>query len=127
MLALENRHHPTVIALSRQGCANLHGSDLEKVRSGAYVLSSPANGASPKLVLVGTGSEVQLLVTALAGLEDVPTQARSLLSSVAALVGGGSVPRAAYSWLLPLPRLQRRVQNLADACPGQTSESASLC
>jgi len=34
------------------------------VRLGAYVLSGPADGTKPQLVLVGTGSEVHLLVAA---------------------------------------------------------------
>ena len=70
MLALEHRGTPTLIALSRQGCPNLVGSSPEAVAKGAYVLSGPASGA-PAIVLVGTGSEVQLLVTAAAALGDV--------------------------------------------------------
>ena len=60
-LALENKHGPTVLALSRQGCVNLAGSSPEAVAKGAYVL--PEDGA-PQLILAATGSEVQLCVKA---------------------------------------------------------------
>jgi len=70
MIALERRETPCVIALSRQGCNNLHGSSKEAVELGAYVLRNKENGEDesteqvPELVLVGSGSEVQLLVQA---------------------------------------------------------------
>lgn len=64
MVALEHRKTPSLIALSRQTCPNLKGTAAEHVRLGAYVLSSPPDGATPQLVLVGTGSEVHLLVAA---------------------------------------------------------------
>lgn len=70
MIALERRHTPCVIALSRQGCNNLHGSSKEAVERGAYVLRNKEKGEDesteqpPELVLVGSGSEVQLLVQA---------------------------------------------------------------
>jgi transketolase len=74
MVAIEHRHTPSVLALSRQGCANLNGSSVEAVRNGAYVLQAPPEGTAAKLVLAGSGSEVQLLVSALAELKDVPVQ-----------------------------------------------------
>ena len=64
LVALEHRKTPSLIALSRQGCPNLVGTSAENVRSGAYILSTPAGGKKPQIVLVGTGSEVPLLVTA---------------------------------------------------------------
>ena len=63
MIALERRHTPSVIALSRQGCVNLPGSSVEAVEKGAYVVQK-CTAPSPQLTLVGTGSEVQLLVDA---------------------------------------------------------------
>ena len=53
---------PQVIALSRQGCANLETSTVEAVRKGAYALSGPPAGETADLVLVASGSEVQLVV-----------------------------------------------------------------
>ena len=65
MVALEHRKTPSIIALSRQSCPNLKGTTPDKVRSGAYVLQAPADPSKPtQLVLVGTGSEVHLLVNA---------------------------------------------------------------
>jgi len=69
MVALERRHTPTVIACSRQGCANLAGSAPEKVELGAYPVVTP-EGTSD-LVLVGSGSEVQLLIDVAKALNDV--------------------------------------------------------
>jgi len=68
MIALERRHTPCVIALSRQGCANLAASSKEAVYKGAYVVQ-PCSAPAPQLVLVGTGSEVQLLIDAAKSLE----------------------------------------------------------
>jgi len=55
-----------LLALSRQDLATLDRSrfaSAEGVRRGAYVLSDAANGA-PALILIGTGSEVGLVVAA---------------------------------------------------------------
>jgi len=71
LIAIERRRTPSVIALSRQGCNNLHGSSVESVAMGAYVLQK--NEGELQLVLVGTGSEVQLLVDAVKTLGDVRT------------------------------------------------------
>jgi transketolase len=71
MVALERRDTPCVIALSRQGCNNLHGSSKEAVERGAYVLQPGHEGdPPPQLVLVGTGSEVQLIIQAAAALQE---------------------------------------------------------
>jgi len=69
MVALERRHTPTVIACSRQGCANLAGSAPEKVELGAYPVITPEG--APQLILVGSGSEVQLLIDVEKALTDV--------------------------------------------------------
>jgi len=66
-IALERRRTPCVIALSRQGCANLAASSVEAVAKGAYVVL-PAAEPPAEVVLVGTGSEVQLLIDATKGL-----------------------------------------------------------
>ena len=65
-VAVENPSKPTVIALSRQNCRNLHGSSAERVREGAYVLplGDAPPYAEPQIVLLGTGSEVQTLLEA---------------------------------------------------------------
>ncbi len=61
-VAIENRHAPTLLALSRQNLPNLAGSSIEGTTKGAYILSD--NGGTPDLILIGTGSETQLCVQA---------------------------------------------------------------
>jgi transketolase len=61
-VAIESRHAPTLLALSRQALPNLAGSSIENAAKGAYVLSD--NDGTPELILIGTGSEVQLCVQA---------------------------------------------------------------
>jgi len=74
---------PTGLALSRQDLPVLAGTDgaYEGVRRGAYVLRTP-DGA-PEVVLVGTGSEVQVCIAA--------------AEQLAAGVGGPSVRAAVVS------------------------------
>ena len=59
--AIEHKHTPTVMALSRQALPQLAGSSPEKVAFGAYVLQGAEKA---RLILVGTGSEVSLCVQA---------------------------------------------------------------
>jgi transketolase len=63
-IAIENAkaNRPTLLALTRQNVPNLAGSGIDHVAKGAYVLSD-CNG-TPDLILIGTGSEVQLCVGA---------------------------------------------------------------
>jgi transketolase len=57
-VALENRKRPTLLALTRQNLANLAGSSIEGVTKGAYIISD--SEGTPDLILIGTGSEVEL-------------------------------------------------------------------
>jgi transketolase len=61
-VAIENRHTPTLMALSRQNLPNLAGSSIEGTTKGAYILSD--SEGTPDLILIGTGSETQLCVQA---------------------------------------------------------------
>lgn len=61
LVALENEHRPSVIALSRQNLPQLDGSSVEIVRKGAYVLQAQDK---PDVVLAATGSEVAIAVDA---------------------------------------------------------------
>ena len=78
LFAMNHKKGPTVLALSRQNVPTLdrskftHASQLFK---GAYVLSE-AKGGKPKVILIGTGSEVDLCVKAQALLEqeNIPTR-----------------------------------------------------
>jgi transketolase len=76
--ALEHSDRPTALALSRQ---NLPTVDRTKYASaegtlkGGYILSEASNG-DPKVILIGTGSEVQLCLTAQERLEAEGTPTR---------------------------------------------------
>ncbi|MET0593365.1 MAG: transketolase [Polyangiaceae bacterium] len=68
--ALQRRNGPTAIALTRQKVANIpraSGFDPKVMLRGAYTLAD-SNGA-PTLVLIATGSEVELAIGAKAKLE----------------------------------------------------------
>lgn len=60
-VALEQRHTPSIIALSRQNLPQLKGSSIEKASKGAYVLQDAEN---PQVIIVSTGSEVGIVVEA---------------------------------------------------------------
>lgn len=65
-VAVENAHNPTALVLTRQNVPTLDRNEYaaaEGLRRGAYVLSE-APGGDPDILLIGTGSEVQLVVGA---------------------------------------------------------------
>lgn len=65
-IAVEAKHTPTLLVLSRQGLPVLKGTKelaREGVRKGAYVLS-PQQGDKPAGILIATGSEVTLAMEA---------------------------------------------------------------
>jgi transketolase len=70
---------PAGLALTRQNVPTLEGTSYEGVSKGAYVLSE-ASGGTPELVLIGTGSELQIAVDAAKVLEadGVPTRVVSM-------------------------------------------------
>ena len=61
-VAIKNRKRPSSLCLSRQGMANQQNSSVEKVALGGYVLED-CNG-TPELILIGTGTELDLCVQA---------------------------------------------------------------
>ncbi|MCT7950283.1 transketolase [Ancylothrix sp. C2] len=61
-VAIQNRKRPSLMAMSRQNLPNLDGSSIDIVSKGAYVLSGAEE--TPDIILIGTGSEVQLCVKA---------------------------------------------------------------
>src|SRR3954454_19085161 len=81
-LAVERRDGPVALALSRQKLPVLEGT-AEKAREGVgrggYVLRDAAGGA-PGLIIIGTGSELQLAMAAGGTLDDdgIPTRVVSL-------------------------------------------------
>ncbi|MEC3976664.1 transketolase [Amycolatopsis sp. H20-H5] len=72
--ALEDIHHPTGLALSRQNLPILEGTSTEGVLKGGYVLSD--SDGTPDVILMGTGSELQLAVEAKKTLEADGTKVR---------------------------------------------------
>ncbi|WP_036485616.1 transketolase [Myxosarcina sp. GI1] len=62
--AIEHRHSPTLLALSRQNLPNLEGSSIEDAAKGGYVLACGFAPEELDLILIGTGSEVELCVKA---------------------------------------------------------------
>jgi transketolase len=71
-LAIERRDGPVALALTRQKLPVLAGtaeSARDGVRRGGYVLRDAAGGA-PELILIATGSELQLAISAATTLED---------------------------------------------------------
>ncbi|MFD2763065.1 transketolase [Micromonospora eburnea] len=76
--ALEHTDRPTALALSRQALPTLDRTDLagaEGTAKGGYVLAEASTG-SPQVIIVGTGSEVQLCLTARERLEADGTPTR---------------------------------------------------
>lgn len=69
--AIEGEPGPSVLCFSRQPVPLLEGSDRASATQGAYTVasfpssnsSSNSNSVAPKLVLIGTGSEVALVVS----------------------------------------------------------------
>ena len=60
-VAIERRHAPTALALSRQGLAPLDPEKTEGLRHGAYTLIDVAD---PQVILMGSGSEVHIAIEA---------------------------------------------------------------
>jgi transketolase len=78
-VALKHRTGPVALCLTRQKvrfidrATHAPASGLAK---GAYVLKDAANGATPKVVLIATGSEVEIALDAQAELEAAGTPVR---------------------------------------------------
>jgi transketolase len=72
-VALKRRHAPTALVLTRQKLPQLSGDKAAGVANGAYILSDVAN---PQVILIGTGSEVEIAVDAQQLLAKQGVQAR---------------------------------------------------
>ncbi|OBG33093.1 transketolase [Mycobacterium alsense] len=64
ILARGNGSGPVGLVLTRQGVPVLEGTSFEGVQRGGYILGDDGGGDEPDVVLIGTGSEVQLAVEA---------------------------------------------------------------
>jgi transketolase len=60
--AINATDHPTALVLSRQNLSTLDPASVpdDAIERGAYVLRDPENGGAPDVILIATGSEVQL-------------------------------------------------------------------
>lgn len=63
LAAMDNLHGPTALIFSRQSVPALAGSSAESAQRGGYILADAGEGL-PDVILIGTGSEVQLAVAA---------------------------------------------------------------
>ena len=83
ILALERKDGPSLLALTRQALPSVSSEDVQNhpCRRGAYILSE-ANGGTPMRILVATGSEVSLALSAkvLLEKEGLPTRVVSMPS-----------------------------------------------
>lgn len=61
-VAISNRKRPTVLALSRQAMVNQANSSIDQVAKGGYVLID--SDGTPDLILIGSGTELDLCVKA---------------------------------------------------------------
>jgi transketolase len=76
--AIESRHRPSVICLSRQAVPNLKGTSIEGVSKGAYVIQD--SETKPDVILTGTGTEVHLCTGAIAKLPNLKVRVVSFPS-----------------------------------------------
>jgi len=74
--AIERLDGPTLLALSRQDLPVLDGTDEDLVERGAYIVEDADDDELPDVVLLATGSEVQLCVAAAAILAERDVVAR---------------------------------------------------
>nr|CAD1821689.1 unnamed protein product [Ananas comosus var. bracteatus] len=63
-VAVLNRKRPSVLALSRQKLQQLPGTSVEGVEKGGYIISDNSSGNKPDLILIGTGSELEIAAKA---------------------------------------------------------------
>lgn len=66
-VAIENKHAPTVLALTRQNVPTFETSNKNQVEKGAYVLK---DFGKPEIILMASGSEVSLIMESAQKLAD---------------------------------------------------------
>jgi transketolase len=120
-LALERTDGPTALSLTRQKLPTLAGTAelaATGVRRGGYVLrkaSNEASGGAPAIILIGTGSELQLAVAAAEALEQEGIPARVV--SLPCWEAFEQQPAAYRDEVLP-PAVKRRLSIEAGASLG---------
>jgi len=73
-VAVANRKRPSTIALSRQGMNNIPGQSANGVKKGGYIIKDCEG--TPDVIIIGTGSELQLAYDAGLALEKEGKKAR---------------------------------------------------
>ncbi|KAH9627448.1 hypothetical protein KSS87_006139 [Heliosperma pusillum] len=63
-VAVQHRNTPSVLALSRQKLPQLPGTSIEGVEKGGYAISDNSTGNKPDIILIGTGSELEIAAKA---------------------------------------------------------------
>ncbi|RLM55390.1 transketolase, chloroplastic-like [Panicum miliaceum] len=63
-VAVLNRKRPSVLALSRQKLPHLPGTSVEGVEKGGYIISDNSTGNKPDIIVLSTGSELQIAAKA---------------------------------------------------------------
>ncbi|KAA3458737.1 transketolase, chloroplastic [Gossypium australe] len=63
-VAVLNRKRPSILALSRQKLPQLSGTSIEGVEKGGYIVSDNSSGNNPNVILIGTGSELEIAAKA---------------------------------------------------------------
>lgn len=63
-VAVEHRKTPSILALSRQKLPNLPGTSIEGVEKGGYTITDNSSGNKPDVILIGTGSELEIAAKA---------------------------------------------------------------
>ncbi|KAL8208027.1 hypothetical protein R6Q57_007439 [Mikania cordata] len=63
-VAVESRKRPSILALSRQKLPNLPGTSIEGTTKGGYTITDNSTGNKPDVILIGTGSELEIAVKA---------------------------------------------------------------
>ncbi|XVE76955.1 hypothetical protein DITRI_Ditri13aG0022300 [Diplodiscus trichospermus] len=59
-----NKKRPSILALSRQKLPQLAGTSIEGVEKGGYIVSDNSSGNNPDVILIGTGSELEITAKA---------------------------------------------------------------
>ena len=115
--ALTNKDRPTALLLSRQNLPALPKGDMGNISRGAYVLSEPADAGLDKpaqIVLLATGSEVDLALKAQALLAQ-----RKVAARVVSMPSATTFDRQgdAYKRAVLLPRKPRVAVEMASTAP----------
>ncbi|KAL3326001.1 hypothetical protein AABB24_036954 [Solanum stoloniferum] len=63
-VAVLKRKTPSILALSRQKLPQLAGTSIEGAAKGGYIVSDNSSGNKPDVILIGTGSELEIAVKA---------------------------------------------------------------